>query len=279
MRRIALISLLCVCALGLTGSSAAQTRVAFLAVGDYGVGGSAEQTAGVQMHRYETRNQAGQLVLLGDNDYTQSPSRFRANWSRTFGWARASGLRVSGVLGNHDFETNRGRYELALLGMPAPYYTQTLGDVQFFFLDSNSVNDRQTAWLENQLSSSVAVWKIAVFHHPPYTCGGHSGAQDVVARWVPLFEQYGVQLVLSGHDHNYQRFAARHGVTYVVHGGGGQGLYSLRRCPSSYPTRVRARFEHGFLYITANADRLEGSAVDMRGRVTDRFTLRQPPPS
>jgi hypothetical protein len=100
----------------------------------------------------------------------------------------------------------------------------------------------------------------------------------VVSRWVPLFEQYGVQLVLSGHDHNYQRFAPRNGVTYVVHGGGGAGLYSLRRCPSSYPARVRARFEHGFLYISASAARLDGSAVDMRGRVTDRFTLRAQPP-
>jgi 3',5'-cyclic AMP phosphodiesterase CpdA len=270
MRRFALI---CVCALGLTGSSAAQTRVAFLAVGDYGVGGSSELTTGRQMHKYETRNQAGMLVLLGDNDYTLSPSRFRANWQKSFSWARASGLRVSGTIGNHDYATNRGRYELGLLGMPSPFYTRTLGDIQLFFLDSNSVNAQQTAWLKGQLSRSSAVWKVAVFHHPPYTCGGHSGNSQVVASWVPLFEQYGVQLVLSGHDHNYQRFAPRNGVTYVVHGGGGAGLYTLHGCPSSYPARVRARFEHGFLYISATADQLNGSAVNTQGRVTDRFTL------
>jgi hypothetical protein len=275
VRRIVLV---CVCALGLTGSSAAQTRVAFLAVGDYGVGGSAERTMGQQIHRYELRNQAGLLVTLGDNDYTRSPTHFSANWRRTFGWARTSGLGVSGVLGNHDIETGRGRYELGLLGMPALFYTRMLGDIQFFFLDSNSVSNRQTAWLEQELSRSNAVWKVAVLHHPPYTCGGHSGDSRVVHRWVPLFERYGVQLVLSGHDHNYQRFAARNGVTYVVHGGGGAGLYQLRRCPPSYPTRLRARLEHGFLYITANADLLTGSAIDSRGRVTDRFTLRSAPP-
>jgi len=273
VRRIALLTT-CVCVFGLAGSSTAQTRVAFLAVGDYGVGGSPEQTIGLRMQRYEALNAAEMLVLLGDNDYTRSPARFRANWRRSFGWARSSGLRVAGVLGNHDYETGRGSYELALLGMPGRYYTRKLGDAQLFLLDSNSVSDRQTAWLEQQLSSSAATWKIAVFHHPPYSCGGHSGHRELIDRWVPLFETYGVQLVLSGHDHNYQRFAARNGVTYVVHGGGGAGLYRLRRCSSSYPTRLRARLEHGFLYFSVGADQLNGFVVDLRGRVTDRFALR-----
>jgi Calcineurin-like phosphoesterase len=261
------------CVLGLAGSTAAQTRVAFLAVGDYGVGGAAQLAIGQRMERYEARREAQMLVTLGDNDYTESPSRFRSNWRRSFGWARRDGLRVAGVLGNHDYQTGRGRYEFRTLGMPGPYYTRRLGDIQLFLLESNTVDDRQTAWLEQQLRDSVATWKIAVFHHPPYTCGGHAGHSDVVRRWVPLFERYDVQLVLSGHDHNYQRFAPRKGVTYVIHGGGGAKLYSLKRCPSSYPRRVRARYEHGFLYVVADTNLLSVSAVDMRGRATDRFTL------
>lgn len=272
MRRIPILCCLAL-TLALTGSSSAQTRVAFLAAGDYGVGGSAELSLGLRMHRYEVRNPADMLVVLGDNDYTQSPSRFRTNWQRAFGWARRAGLKVGGVLGNHDYEVANGRYELRTLGMPSPYYTRTLGDVQLFFLDSNAVNDRQTAWLDQQLSSSSATWKVALFHHPPYTCGGHSGAADVQRRWVPLFEKYKVQLVLSGHDHNYQRFAAKNGVTYVVDGGGGAGLYQLHGCPSSYPTRVRARYEHSFLYVTATADQLNVSEVNLSGKVRDHFAL------
>ena len=272
MRRIALFCA-CACVLGLAGSTAAQTRVAFLAAGDYGVGGSAESTLGRRMQLYHARHAADMLVTLGDNDYTESPARFRANWSGSFGWARRSGLRVAGVLGNHDYEVGRGRYEFGLLGMSGPYYTRKLGDAQLFLLDSNIVSDRQTTWLENQLAASSAIWKIAVVHHPPYTCGGHAGNEDVQRRWAPLFERYGVQLVLSGHDHNYQRFARRNGVTYVVHGGGAAGLYSLRGCPSSYPRRVRARYEHGFLYVAATPDRLDVSAVSTGGRVTDHFSL------
>jgi hypothetical protein len=263
----------CLCVLGVAGSTAAQTRVAFLAAGDYGVGGSRELSLGLRMRSFEGRNPADILVLLGDNDYTRSPSRFRSSWQRSFGWARRRGLRVAGVLGNHDYEVGRGRYELGLLGMPGPYYTRRLGDAQVIFLDSNAITARQTAWLEQVLADSDATWKIAVLHHPPYTCGGHSGNADVIRRWVPLFESFGVQLVFAGHDHNYQRFAARNGVTYVVDGAGAAGLYRLHGCPSSYPARIRALYEHGFMSVSIDADRLEVSAVDLRGRIRDHFSL------
>lgn len=272
MRRIAFLCS-CACLLGLAGSTQAQERAAFLAVGDYGVGGSAQRAIGGRMQRFEARNGADMLVTLGDNDYTRSPARFRANWTRSFGWARRAGLRVSGVLGNHDYETRGGRYELRMLGMPGLYYTRRLGDAQLFFLDSNSVGVPQTAWLEQQLADSSATWKIAVFHHPPYTCGGHSGSTDITRDWVPLFEEYGVQLVLSGHDHNFQRFAVHNGVRYVVHGGGGARLYSLRACPPAYPRRVRARLEHGFLFVVVSPSALTVTAVDMRGRATDRISI------
>ena len=270
MRRIPLLFCL---AFVLTGASAAQTQVGFLAAGDYGVGGTRERALGQRMERFEVRHPANMLVTLGDNDYLESPSLFRANWQKAFGWARRSGLRVGGVLGNHDYELRRGAYELETLGMPGRYYTRKLGDVQLFFLDSNAITTRQTRWLEQQLSESTATWKVALFHHPPYTCGGHAGDTDVVRSWVPLFESYGVQLVLSGHDHNYQRFAPRNGVTYVVHGGGAARLYRLHRCPSSYPPRVRRFSEHGFLYVSATDERLDVSAVDLRGRVRDHVAL------
>jgi Calcineurin-like phosphoesterase len=277
---------LCACAVVLGGawvasngpaSSSGPARLPedlrFVAIGDFGVGGTRELATGRVVHRFAARKGAGLLVTLGDNDYTESPAAFRANWRRSFGWARSAGLSVAGVIGNHDFGTNGGRYEFRLLGMPDPYYARSFAEVQLFFLDSNSVDERQTSWLEQKLESSTATWKIAVFHHPAYSCGGHSGLAPVQARWVPLFARYGVQLVVSGHDHNYQRFVTGTGVNYVTHGGGGAVLYRLRACPHPYPVRVGARHEHGFLYVSVTPERLSGYAVDMRGRVTDRFTL------
>ncbi len=271
MRRIPLLLGL---AFVLAGSSAAQTQVGFLAVGDYGVGGSREPAVGFAMQRYEARHPASWLVTLGDNDYGESPARFRTTWQQAFGWARRSGLRVGGVLGNHDYLVGRGAYELGTLGMPGRYYTRRLGDgLQLFFLDSNRITTRETAWLEQRLAESTATWKIALFHHPPYTCGEHAGNAGVVRAWVPLFERYGVQLALSGHDHDYQRFAPRNGVTYVVNGGGGAPLYRLHGCPRGYPRSVRRFSDYGFLYVSATDERLDVSAVDLRGRMRDHVAL------
>jgi 3',5'-cyclic AMP phosphodiesterase CpdA len=124
------------------------------------------------------------------------------------------------------------------------------------------------------LARAHARWKIAVFHHPAFTCGAYHSHDLVVRRWVPLLQRYRVRLVLSGHDHNYQRFAPRRGVTYVVHGGGSGYFYPLASCPRGYPARVRAKTERGFLYLVARDDRLDGFTVNIVGRRTDTFTLR-----
>jgi 3',5'-cyclic AMP phosphodiesterase CpdA len=181
---------------------------------------------------------------------------------------------VAGTLGNHDYDAgDRGAYELDLLGMPSRYYTRRVGNVQLFLLDSNEVSDAQTSWLEQRLKGSKARWKVAVFHHPPYNCGRHSPNEAVQAEWVPLFERYGVDLVLSGHDHNYQRFSAKNGVTYVIHGGGGAGLYDIESCPSSHPPLAFAVSAHGFLSVVAKNVRLWVTAIGLDGRRVDRVKL------
>jgi tartrate-resistant acid phosphatase type 5 len=255
------------------GVAAAATGI--LAVGDFGSGGTPQQELGIAMRSFEAERPAEAIVALGDNDYTESPSRFEQNWAASFGWLPTARVAVSGVLGNHDLGYgDGGRYELATLGMPRFYYSRRIGDVELFLLDSNRVTAGQTRWLGRALAASKARWRIAAFHHPPYTCGGHEGAEDVERSWVPLFERYGVQLVLSGHDHNYQRFAPRRGVTYVVHGGGNANLYSLKPCPKQgYPSRRAAAMQRGFLYLAAARTRLVVSAVDLAGRTIDRTVV------
>jgi 3',5'-cyclic AMP phosphodiesterase CpdA len=157
--------------------------------------------------------------------------------------------------------------------MPGKYYERSRRGLDLFVLNSNSVGDRQTRWLRRRLAASTATWKIVAFHHPAYTCGGYLSNSAVVARWVPLFSRYGVDLVLSGHDHNYQRFAPSHGVTYVVHGGGGQDLYSLRSCPAGYPARAFARRKHGFLDIVVRPGSLRLRSVSLAGRVFDHSVI------
>jgi 3',5'-cyclic AMP phosphodiesterase CpdA len=261
-------------ALAQSGRSAeSQPSVGLLALGDFGVGGSRQLSLGTAMRRFEARSDANALVTLGDNDYTESPEAFHATWGESFGWLRPAGVVVVGTLGNHDVRVERGRYQFAALSMPGPYYRRRFGDVELFALDSNNVNAAQTSWLRRALSSSTAAWKVAVFHHPAFTCGAYHSHHAVRMRWVPLFERYGVQLALSGHDHNYQRFVPRRGVTYVVHGGGAGAFYPITVCRSGYPRRIRARREHGWLYLVFTDTRMVGWTVNMSGRRTDRFTV------
>lgn len=279
MRRLAPalpLAVLLAAAVAFGGGPAAERQepVGLLAVGDFGVGGSRQEALGTAIRRFEARNPADTLVTLGDNDYTSNPAAFRANWAAAFGWLEAAGVSVAGTLGNHDVAVQRGSYQFPTLGMPRPYYRRRVGDVELFLLDSNAPTSNHTRWLQRALAGSRAHWKIAVFHHPAFTCGAYRSHPVVRRRWVPLFERYRVRLVLSGHDHNYQRFAARRGVTYVVHGGGSGYFYELSSCPPGYPIRVRKRKEQGFLYMVARADRLDGYAVNMAGRRTDSFTLR-----
>lgn len=245
-----------------------------IAVGDVGVGGEAQRSFGAAVQSFEEQNPADYLLALGDNDYTDSPEAFRTNWEASFGWTRRAGVRVAGVLGNHDVRVDRGRYEFDLLGMPGRYYRRALGPVELYLLDSTNVDAGQTAWLRRALARSRSRWRVVVLHHPPFSCGAYRSDLEVVARWVPLFERYRVRLVLSGHDHSYQRFAPRRGVRYVVHGGGNPNLYPITRCPAGYPRRLRARGEQGFLYFVVQTNRLDGFAVVPSGQRTDHFTVR-----
>jgi len=182
---------------------------------------------------------------------------------------------VTGVLGNHDVRVEGGRYEFDELQMPGRYFRRAIGSDELYLLDSNDVDGAQTTWLERTLARSRARWRIAVMHHPPFTCGNYSAHREIVDRWVPLFERYRVRLVLAGHDHNYQRFAPRRGVRYVVHGGGSPTqLYTLKSCPPGHPRRLAGRVEHGFLYLVARRTRLDGYAVTPSGRRTDHFAFR-----
>ena len=256
------------------GDAAQPRAVRLIAIGDFGVGGDVQPQFGAAVRRFEARNPADLLVTLGDNDYTENPDAFHANWVESFGWTAAAGVRVAGVIGNHDVVVDGGRYEFDELGMPGRYYRRAVGPVELYFLDTTRVDPGQTAWLRRSLARSRARWRIAVGHHPAYACGRYTSHAGVVARWVPLFERYRVRLFLSGHDHNYQRFAPKRGVRYVIHGGANpHNLYPLARCPAGYPRRLRGRVEQGFLYFVIRGNRLDGWSVNAAGRRTDHFAF------
>ena len=267
------IPVLCVLVLALAGSSAAQVRVGFLAAGDYGVGGSRELSLGLRMKGYESRNPANMLVPSA----TTTTRRARLASVRTGVAASAGrGGPGSGSRGCSGTTTTRSRAAATSSGCSGCRGRTTrarLGDAQLFLLDSNVVTDRQTAWLEQQLAESTSTWKIAVFHHPPYTCGGHSGDRTVAAalgaalrelrRAARPFRARPQLPALRGTERRHVRRPRRRR----------RRPLPAPRLPVVLSAASPRRYEHGFLSVSIGPDDLAVSTVDLRGRVTDRFSL------
>jgi hypothetical protein len=210
------------------------------------------------------------LLLLGDNVYPDGdPARLDEVVFTPFAPLLDSGTDLLAILGNHDVSHGYGDEQMAALGMPGRYWAKEYGDVLFVGLDSNTVDDpEQPAWLDETLGASDATWKIVAVHHPPYSAGYQGSSKDVRETFGPLFEEHGVQLVLSGHDHDYQRSKVINGVTYVVSGAGA----GTRRTGEADFTEVSWSWHH-FLDIGIFDDHLVLRAVNQDGRVADDVTL------
>ena len=105
-------------------------------------------------------------------------------------------------------------------------------------------------------------------HHPPYSAVYQGSNEDARRVFVPLFERYGVQLVLSGHDHDYQRSEVINGVTYVVTG----AAAGTRRTGEADFTAVSFSWHH-FVEVAIWNDRLVLRAVNQDLRVADEAVI------
>jgi 3',5'-cyclic AMP phosphodiesterase CpdA len=137
------------------------------------------------------------------------------------------------ALGNHEHQSPL-YFENFDLPNNEQWYSVDRYNTHFIILNSCvAVGDtsEQYRWLQEDLAAVDDSIKFiaAVFHHPPYSTGQHTedemGLRD---SWVPLFEQYGVDVVFNGHDHDYERSYCG-GIYYIVTGGGGAPLRDQAR--------------------------------------------------
>jgi 3',5'-cyclic AMP phosphodiesterase CpdA len=100
------------------------------------------------------------------------------------------------------------------------YYTFKPADgVRFFALDSTYMDEKQLKWLDEQLAMSGSEWKIAFFHHPPYSSGETHGSDETLRTQLePRFVKAGVNVVLTGHEHFYERIKPQKGIAYFITG-------------------------------------------------------------
>jgi len=210
------------------------------------------------------------LLLLGDLVYPSGdPDRLDATVFEPFGAVLDEGTDLLAILGNHDIKSGRDDEMLEMLGMPGRWWSRTYGPVLVVGLDSTRPDDPdQLAFLESTLSASDATWKVVAMHHAPYSAGYQGSTMAVRAAFEPVLARHGVQLVLSGHDHDYQRSVEIGGITYVVSG----AASGTRRTGADAFTAVAFAFRH-YLDVAVFSDHLVIRAVGADGRVADEATI------
>jgi 3',5'-cyclic AMP phosphodiesterase CpdA len=179
--------------------------------------------------------------------------------------------------GNHDYETASAAPFRQVFALPENggelglerWYSFDYGDVHFVALDTEWELTAQAEWLDRDLSQNQLPWTIVYLHRPPFSSGYHGGSLAVRDAFVPLFERHHVQLVLAGHDHDYERTLPIQGITYVVTGGGGR---YTRPVGASDFTAFSQEVLH-FVQGTVDGDSLTLRAIDATGQQIDSVTL------
>jgi len=159
------------------------------------------------------------VLMVGDNMYgSERPQDFVRKFELPYKPLLDAKIPFYAALGNHDDPNQRFYKPFNMNG--ERYYTFKKGNVRFFALDSNYMDRDQVAWLQRELANSGSDWKIPFFHHPLYSSGGTHGSEvDLRAQVEPLFLQYGVSVVLAGHEHFYERIKPQKGIAYFTTGG------------------------------------------------------------
>jgi predicted phosphodiesterase len=251
----------------------AASSVKFAVIGDNGTGDRPEYEVGAQMARARASFAFDSVIMLGDNMYgSQEPADFIRKFEQPYKALLDAGVQFFATLGNHDNQLNRYYKPFSMGG--ERYYTFAKKNVRFFVLDSDGLDPKQMAWLDEVLKSSTDEWKICYFHHPLYSDGGtHGSAVELRVVLEPLFLRYGVAVVFSGHEHFYERLAPQKGIYYFIEGAGGQ----LRRGDIVRSEFKAAGFDQdqSFMLVEIVGADLFFQAISRTGQIVDSGTIRR----
>ena len=253
-----------------------------LAAGDIG---DCEQPGDEATAQLLARYPNATIAALGDLAYQHgSPEDFERCYEPT--WGRFKD-RTRPAPGNHDYSTKGAAGYFGYFGTAAGnpdegWYSYDLGPWHIVSLNSEcrrvggcARDEPQIVWLENDLRQNTEVCQLAYFHRPPYTSGRYRDDYNDLPRmrllWRVLVE-HGVDIVLVGHEHSYERFvpmdelgnADSHGTYLFVVGTGGGNLREYREPPLP-TTAVRNADTWGVLKLTLHEDRFDWEFLRARG--------------
>lgn len=302
-------------------------------LGDSGTGGSRPRQVRDAYLAYTSNHRTDLWIMLGDNAYQDgTDEEHQVAVFDTFPQLLRNSV-LWPVFGSHDAHsassvTQSGPY-FDIFTLPAAaeagglasgtkaYFSFDYANIHFVFLDSVELwyhePDAMLAWLSADLAASTQDWVIAAWHHPPYSKGSHDSDTDQIMSWMrssvlPILENAGVDLVMTGHSHSYERSflldghygisstltsamikdggdgrphgtgayvkasGSHQGTVYVVMGSSamvGGGLFN-------HPAMFASLQEYGSVVLDVDGDRLDAVFLDNLGEQRDGFTILKP---
>jgi hypothetical protein len=314
-----------------------ESKVRIWAIGDFGTGNIKQLEVRDSYLRYTAGHPADLWIWLGDNAYSYGyDAQFTYKVFNPYKSILKS-LPVFPSLGNHDY-ANLGYLDSATLGTNFPYfnifncptqaecggiasntekyYSYNYANIHFIVLDSYGASSKPGGamynWLAADLAANTARWTICYFHHPPYSSGTHNSDKegesgDIRSYILPLIESYKVDLVLSGHAHDYERTFLMNGhygkqatltaamkvdasggdnpyylksapdykgTVYVVNGVGGQGGNVTTQ--GNWPHKAMyaySKSHHGSMIIDVEKDTLSAVFLTSTDSILDQFKI------
>ncbi len=282
----------------------AGASLVFASIGDYGDTGDLAdgETNTLQVAKLVKSWDPDFIVTVGDNDYTDGEfagsftgldlgvGQYFAEYIGDYRGTKGTGAaenRFFPIPGDHDYgddcdNPRLGDY-LDYFTLPVgetdeTYYDVRRGPVHIFTIDSieechqdgGAKLAAERAWLERTARASDAPYKIVLIHQPPFSSGARHGSNPRT-QWP--YADWGIQLVMSGDDHIYERIE-KDGVTYLVNGLGGVEKHDIGAPIEG--SQVRYNAEYGAVGLAVLADRLEVAFVSVTGVLVDRFTISNP---
>jgi hypothetical protein len=232
------------------------------------------------------------VALLGDDQYSSGTfAEFTGRGAFGSTWGRFKSL-IRPVPGNHEYDASAGahgyfEYFGAAAG-PAPrgYYSYDLGRWHMVALNSNCsdagcgnylagrVTSAELAWLQRDLAAHRGQCLLAYWHHPRFSSGEHGNETGVAPLWHALYAAR-ADIVLNGHDHDYERFAKQNaagardaeGIREFVVGTGGRDHYSFKSIDST--SEFRDERHYGLLFLTLHPESYDWQFRNVDGAVLD----------
>lgn len=271
-----------------TFSTAAEpTAPAFTALvfGDSGSGTQWQLDLAARM-----ANESFDLALhTGDVIYPDGAEKdYDPNFFRPYGpWLKSR--PIFPAMGNHDQMTANGQAYMDAFVVNANnpqgdkrYYSFEWGNAKFISIESVVLFTKpgpHLTWLQNELASNTRRWLVVFMHVPLYSVGFHGDSATLQNLLGPIFEQYKVDLVLQGHDHNYERTAPIkrfsndpkwQGVPYIVTGGGGGQWYPVL---TSHAQTIYSEAVYHYTLLTFTNDAIKGRMVRVDGTQGESFAI------